>query len=96
MSTRLRTGPYVHALIADAWQDRRGFLVLLPVHCNRCHRRIEAGTTIVMATAKHRYLCRACRPHHVRGDGACPLCDRLRMDGPRCKACSGTGYGGLD
>ncbi len=92
-SPRLRMGPYVHAQIGDGWEDRRAFIVLSPVRSARCKRRIEAGATLLMAGPSHRYVCRDCWSHHVRGDGRCPLCDRLRMDGPRCRHCAGTGYG---
>jgi hypothetical protein len=93
VEARTRLGPYVHAMIGDAWGDRRAHITQLPVRCRFCKARIEAGTTVLKATSTRGYICGHCRLHHVRGQGACPLCDRLRMEGPKCRACGGTGYG---
>jgi predicted ATP-dependent serine protease len=92
VETRTRLGPYVHAKIGDGWEDRRAMIVRLPVHCRRCKSRVEAGGTVLMVNGGHDYICRNCRLHHIRGLGACPRCDRLRMTGPKCRACNGAGY----
>jgi hypothetical protein len=89
---RTRLGPYVHAKIREVWEDRRAMIVMLPVRCRFCKARVEAGGTVLMVNG-HDYVCCHCRLHHVRGQGSCPLCDRLRMTGRKCRACGGYGYG---
>jgi len=93
VETRTRLGPYVHARVRDFWEDRRANLVVLPVRCRICKVRVEAGGLVLRLHGHKGYVCGGCVSRHIRGQGACPLCDRLRMEGPKCRACNGTGYG---
>lgn len=91
-----RRGPLVHARIGEPWEQRRAFVVVRPLRCHVCRYRIEAGATVVRTPGDLGYACGGCVSQHVRGQGACPLCDRVRMSGPRCRKCGGSGYGAME
>lgn len=88
-----RRGPLVHALLSDAWEQRRAFLVMRPLQCRICRLRVERGEMVVRTLGDLGFACGNCAPTHIRGDAACPLCDLVRLSGPRCRHCGGTGYG---
>jgi hypothetical protein len=88
-----RRGPRVHARIGEVWDERRAFLTLRPIRCRLCRNRIEAGETVVRTPGDLGYAGGCCVSLHVRGQGSCPLCDRVRMTGRKCRACGGSGFG---
>lgn len=94
--TRARSGPAVHVLIDREWQDRRAFILVRPTKCRVCRVPVQPGETVVRTPGDLGYACRGCVSHHVRGQAECPLCLRLRMDGRKCRACGGTGFGQKD
>lgn len=91
-----RRGPPVHVYRADAgWVDGRAFLVVRPLQCGVCHTRVERGETVTRPLGVD-FACGSCVLHHIRGETRCPLCQRLKRCGPRCRSCGGSGYGEID
>lgn len=90
---RARIGPNVHALLEGTWADRRAFILGRPYRCRTCRLNVPAGETVIPTPNDLGYVCTGCAPHHVRGAAACELCVRLLMQGPKCRACGGAGYG---
>lgn len=92
-----RRGPLAHVLTGELWQQRRAFLAVRPFGCCLCGHRVEAGETVVRLSTDPGYAGGCCVSHHVRGESThCALCHRVRMTGPRCRRCGGSGYGEVD
>lgn len=91
-ATRAHSGPVLHVQHDALWRARRGYVLVRETPCWLCKRVIPIGT-VVIRSRNNGYVCPWCALTHYQGQSDCPLCVRLRLQGPKCQACGGVGYG---